>query len=101
MDLQELVRCARSCDLTLADEVVAACFTACDEQLQFYGEEPTVALPNWAAIVVAALLVPLSALFSGLSLGLMSLDPMMLKVGLYTHSATQQTGGACQLAEAS
>ncbi len=78
--MDRIVHCARECNLKNPTDLVKECLIACDPLLRHYGKEPDVSLPSWAAILIAACLVPLSALFSGLTLGLLSLDPMALKV---------------------
>lgn len=79
--MDRVIHCARKCNVQGVDTALAAdCLERCDPLLRHYGLEPDVVLPSWAAILIAAGLVPLSALFSGLTLGLLSLDPVSLKI---------------------
>lgn len=78
--MDRIIQCARECNLSNPTDLVTECLQSCDPLLRHYGSEPDVALPSWAAMLIAASLVPLSALFSGLTLGLLSLDPVALKV---------------------
>lgn len=78
--MERLIHCARECNMQGDTSLAAECLARCDPLIRHYGLETDVALPTWAAILIAAGLVPLSALFSGLTLGLLSLDPVALKI---------------------
>lgn len=48
--------------------------------LQLEGNVDAFPIPIWAAVIISLFLVPLSGLFAGLTLGLLSLDRVGLRV---------------------
>ena len=49
--------------------------------LQLKGNVDAFPIPVWAAVLISFFLVPLTGLFAGLTLGLLSLDRVGLRVG--------------------
>jgi metal transporter CNNM len=75
----------------MAEGVLSTCLTACATSFDAacvghcldehgWALHKASGLPTWAAVLLAASLIPLSAIFSGLTLGLLSLDMFSLKV---------------------
>ena len=60
--------------------------------LQVRGDVPSFQIPVAVAIAISALLVPLSGLFAGLTLGLLSLDKVGLRVCPKPCPVAAQTG---------
>ncbi len=54
----------------------------CFSCMQIRGDVPLSALPVWATVLLSFLLVPLSGLFAGLTIGLLSLDKVGLRVSV-------------------
>ncbi|CAL5222079.1 g4385 [Coccomyxa viridis] len=79
--MAELLQCIKSCDLYAEDaaECLAdACSAACTV---IHGDVPSFpTLPIWAAILLSFVLVPLTGLFAGLTIGLLSLDNVGLRI---------------------
>ncbi|BDA50022.1 Metal transporter CNNM4 [Coccomyxa sp. Obi] len=76
----ELLKCIQSCDLLsdkAADCLADSCGFACN---QLKGNVDAFPIPVWAAILISLFLVPLTGLFAGLTLGLLSLDRVGLRI---------------------
>ena len=84
----ELLACLGACGGSAAANASAAatssatCQESCFLDAGYIHPSDTFTLPAWAALLLAAFLVTLSGLFSGLNLGLMSLDLIGLRVGV-------------------
>ncbi|XP_048379045.1 metal transporter CNNM4-like [Stegostoma tigrinum] len=65
-----------------------------DSRLRVHEETPPL-LPFWLQIILTALLLVLSGMFSGLNLGLMALDPMELRIVQNCGTETERRHARC------
>lgn len=77
----DIVRdCLDRCDVSEGNGTFLECLSGCCLQGTTCEEEGSSGLPLWASLLIAIVLVGFSALFSGLTLGLMSLDNVGLQI---------------------
>ena len=63
------------------------------EHVQIHGDLPSFPhFPIWAAILLSVFLIPLTGLFAGLTIGLLSLDNVGLRVRLSQHPGQSSDG---------
>ena len=66
------------------------------EHVQIHGDLPSFPhFPVWAAILLSVFLIPLTGLFAGLTIGLLSLDNVGLRVRLSQHPGQSSDGLQC------